>query len=493
MIGTPTTTLTELLTAEDDGAVIDFRCPETGILLWPHIRTVYLRMAMSDFLYGTPLDGSVSKGVPSTRAVATLGRSVLRNLHFAVTGQSEAQVCLLSTGIGNQVVRGKLLNRLSDHFALANAGATITVEDHFHWRWPFPRHNQRVILHAPLQAWNSIGSRLKVRECHMRQADQLIKLVSGRGERLIGWRPGKQREGQLVNLLAQKIAGMKQQLQSYEAMLRRIKPKLVLIIGGCYGPSATLIKAAREHGVITAEYQHGTISSGHDGYNFAPAIRDSAEYRGSLPEYFLSYGTWWNDRINAPVKMKAVGNPHRDFRLAHLAAASEPKNTILVLSDGTEFQIYLDLARQLVSEIHNKGLRVCIRPHPLERAGVAKKHGQLIDNTIRIDQNEDLYTSLQTAHVVVSELSTGLFEAAGIADKLFVWDTPKARFGFPVFPFESFNSAAELVGLIEKDSAGRLPASQIEGIWASGWKQNYDDFLQICGVRRDISEETSRV
>jgi hypothetical protein len=488
MTAAPSITLAQLLVTEDDAAILDFVCPKTGILLWPHIRTVYLRMAMSDFLYGTPLDGSVSKGVPATRALTTFGRSVLRNMLFSLGGHGRADVCLLSTGIGNQAVDGKLLNRLSDHFALAHPGETITVEDHFHWRWPFPRHNERVMLHAPIQAWNAIDAKLRVDDAHLRQAGRLIGVVVDRGTRLLGWRPGPQREHRLVTMLARKIAGMPRQLLSYQRLLHRIRPGVVLIVGGCYGPSATLIRAARDLGVVTAEYQHGTISAGHDGYNFAPTIRASRAYRESLPEHFLSYGTWWNDRINAPVRMRAVGNPHRDFRLDRLDGNHKPKRDLLILGDGTEFGLYLELARQLAPEAKRKDLRIVIRPHPLERASVVERYGNRIDDTIAVDENADLYASLITAHAVVSELSTGLFEAAGIADKLFMWDTPKARFGFPTFPFQSFACPDHLTSLIESDTAGRLPTSEVEAIWAGGWQRNYTDFLRSCGVFHDTPE-----
>ncbi|WP_147373788.1 hypothetical protein [Massilia cavernae] len=478
----PSITLAQLLAVEDVPDILDFRCAETGILLWPHVRTVFMRMAMSDLLYGTPLDGSVSKGVPPSRAIATFGRSVVRNALLGVTGQSRADVCMLSTGIGNQLVDGKLLNRLSDHFALAYPRQTITVEDHFHWHWPGPRHNRRMLMHAPLQARNALEARLRVRDRHVQQAARLIELVSARGARLLGWSPGAQREQVLISMLARKIAGMPQQLRSYEAMLNRIQPKVLLLIGACYGPSATLIRAARDQGVVTVEYQHGTIAPGHDGYNFGAALQTSADYRASLPEHFLSYGTWWNDRINAPVRMTEVGNPHRDFRLARMGTTDKAKNTILILADGTEFGIYVDLSRQLARQTGRDGLRVVIRPHPLERVVVAAQYGRCIDGTIHIDQNDDLYTSVLSAHVVVSELSTGLFEAAGIADKLFMWDTPKARFCFPVLPFESFRSAQELVGLLENEAVGRLPANQRDGMWASGWLDNYAQFLNTCGV-----------
>lgn len=484
MMATPQFTLAQLLETENDPALLGFTCTQTGILLWPHVRTVFIRMAMSDLLYGTPLDGSVSKGVPASRAFATMGRSLLHNAGMRLSGRVPAEICFLTSGIGNQALDGKLLNRLSDHFALARPEQSLTVEDHFHWRWPGPRQNRRVILHAPLQARNALASRAALRGAHRLQAARLVELVSARSSALLGWRPGPQREQVLADMLARKIAGMPGQLRSYQAMLARIKPTLLFMLGACYGPSATLIRAAREQGVITAEYQHGTIAPGHDGYNFGAALVASPAYRASLPDHFLSYGSWWNDRINAPVAMTAVGNPHRQYRLERLAgsAAVTAKDAILILADGTEFALYVALARQLARAAARQGLRVVIRPHPLERVIVAEKYGQSLDKDIAIDQNDDLYSSVLGAHAVVSELSTGLFEAAGVAEKLFMWDTPKARFCFPALPFESFRCAEELLGLLGNDRAGRLPQAVSEAMWAQPWQRNYADFLAARGL-----------
>jgi len=269
-------------------------------------------------------------------------------------------------------------------------------------------------------------------------------------------------------------------------MFDRIKPKVALILAGCYGSSSALITAAKRRGIVTAEYQHGVISAGHDGYNFAPVLVESPDFRATLPEHFLSFGTWWNGLINAPVAMTALGNPHRSFNIQRLIPhdqAHREKDQILILSDGFEFDIYLALARQLQPQARKLGMRVVIRPHPLERQSVVNQHGSAID-LIEIDSNESLYTSLLSARAVVSELSTGMFEAVGLADKLFVWDTPKSRFCFPKFPFRPFTSAHDLIEMLADEQVGRLPASQIDAIWAPDWQQRYGEFLRRCGVEQ---------
>jgi hypothetical protein len=475
-------TLQDLLVVEDDPSILDFRCAETGIPLWPLIRFVFLHMVMADLLNEASLiDGR--PGTITSRAIATMIRSISHNFWFRMTGQYRADVCLLTAGVGNQLIDGKWLNRLSDHFALACPTNTLTVEEDFEWAWAFPRHNERVVLLAPQQAYNAIAGRMLTRETHRDQAKRLIGVVCEQSRRFLNWSPGPQREEMVTQMLGRKVASMPRQYRAYEAMLSRIEPKILILGAGCYGgPLAPLIVAARRMGIVTAEYQHGAISAGHDAYNFAPTIRESPEYRETLPEHFLGYGDWWNDQINVPVTKTAVGNPYREARLAQTPRSSQPKEDILILSDYLEFPLYLDLAEQIASSSRKRGLRVVLRAHPQERGRVQAKYGDRIGE-VSLDKNEDLYASLSTAHVVISGVSTGLFEAAGLADKIFMWDTPKSRFTYPRHPFQPFSSASMFLDLLSEETAGRLPASELDAIWAPSWRDNYLGFLEGQGVR----------
>jgi hypothetical protein len=474
-------TLQDFLVAEDDPSILDFRCSVTGIPLWTQIRSEFMGLMLSDLFYASAFEGKAKGSVPKTRALTTLSRSMLNNLWFQSSGRCQADVCLVATAAGNQWLDGKWFNRLSDHFALACPTRTVAIESHFEWKWPLPRHNERVMYHAPQQAANSIAGRVLVREGHRRQARELLSLVLGRAKRSLGWSPDAAREQVLSERLSRKVAALPRQYRSYEALLQRIRPKVLIVEEACYGVTAALIAAARRLGIVTAEYQHGGISAGHYAYNFASTICASPEFREALPEHFLGYGEWWNDQISAPVAKIAMGNPHRDAKLAQMPREAQRKQDILILSDGVEFLLYLDLARQIASQFKSQDLRVVLRPHPLERSQILARHGKRIDE-ILLDDNDDLYTSLASAYVVISEVSTGLFDAAGLADRVFIWDTPKSRFAYDRHPFQRFSSAASLLDLLKDDEAGRVAMADVHAIWAPDWQKNYLDFLERQGV-----------
>src|SRR5207253_10960439 len=127
------------------------------------------------------------------------------------------------------------------------------IESNFDWRWPVPRHNERVIYHAPLQAANAIMGRVQLRDLHRRQAEGLLSVVFERAKRHLGWEPGADRKQALVDRLSRKIAVLPRQYGAYEALLTRIHPKVLIVEEGCYGVTASLMAAGRRMGIVTAE------------------------------------------------------------------------------------------------------------------------------------------------------------------------------------------------------------------------------------------------
>ena len=479
--------LQDILRLEDDEAVLGFRCPDTNVLLWPLIRIVVIRMVMSDLLYGTSLDGIGASPRLSRTSWSTMIRSVAHNVRSR--GNQAADVCVLSSAVGNQLVDGQWYNRLTDPFALACPATTITIEEPFEWRWQSPRLNPRVRFFAPRQAVGALLGRMLVTARHRSVAAELIDTVLARARVHVGWDCGDLRRRQLIEMLARKFASLPTQYGAYETMLDAIRPKLLLVTAGCYGPLSPLLAAANRRGIATAEYQHGAVSRGHDAYNVAGALASASSYREGLPAYFLGYGGWWNTQINVPVKKLAIGNPHREAQLAKLGRNDTRKSELLLLSDGIEFDLYLDLAESLTAAIASLGLEVVLRPHPLERTMVLDRYGDRC-GAVRLDYRQDLYASLETVHAVVSEVSTGLFEAVGVAEKVFVWDTPKARFAYPTHPFQSFSTVPMLVDLLRQDAPGRIAADDLESVWASGWQARYFAFLTgvdvQCGTHSSV-------
>lgn len=471
----------DLLSIEDDPSILEFRCADTDLLLWPHIRISLFRMIITDRLFLPTLSSGAYTSVRATTKLATMARSASWNLTRRT--QFQPQVCVVSNGIANQLADGKWFNRLVDHFAAASSVETLTLEDHFEWKWTFPRYNENVRFLAPLRAQQALIGRLGLRKKHYQQARGLIEIVRDRARRQLGWEMSGVRMNELVTDLARKIASMPEQYRACLKMLSRIRPRLLMIGSASYGGLySTLIAAARQLGIPTAEYQHGAVSAGHDGYNFAPIVAGSDHFRRVVPDFFLCYGGWWTGQMNLPSQAVRIGNPHRDSRLAS-ADNTDRRNRVLILSDGMEFNSYLELARSVVRPAKKRGLEVFIRPHQLERTRVKLQFGNDFGD-VRIDENPDVFTSLVQSEVVVSEISTGLFEAIGLANQICMWDTAKARFTYPNHPFQCFRTGEDLADLIE-NSRGASVKEDAAAFWEPNWQVNYRNFLATLGIGND--------
>ncbi len=461
-------TLSDILQVENDVSFLEFRCPETGVLLWPLIRMQFFRSIISDFFYETSMISSNDRNF--TRILST---SVKAIFHNAMNRRyAKGKILIIASGAGHILKKDCWFNRLSDYFAFVLRNETVVMEDHFKWNLPYPRYNQKVIYSTPILLLNALSGRVMVKSHHFEISKKIINFAEKRANDLLNWEIDNKRFTFLQEYLARIIAAIPVTRKNYEQLLLRTGAKLVIKEEGCYGHSSVFNSTARKLGVVTAEYQHGGISSGHDAYNLAPLIVKSETYRHTLPDYFLGYGQWWNDQINVPVTKLAIGNPHRSEKIAKLHKTACSKRDILILGDGFETEMYLGFATELSRIIGDK-LRVVFRPHPIERAKIQYESG----NGIHIDMNTDIFDSFKTARIVVSEASTGLFEAIGIVERIFIRITGKARFYFPKHPFETFVDVDDLSEKVKDPSIGIITPEDITQIWAPDWRGNYLKFI----------------
>lgn len=472
-------TLSEILQLEDSEDVLKFKCPDTGIPLWSTIRVPFLRLIIGDLFYGVPIEGGGSGGFVSKYLhVAAIARAFAHNALYLGGLKPRYPIMVMASGARLIKREGLHFNPLSDYFVQASPDRTLAVEDLFGAQWPFPRHQKTVLLHAPFRVQGVLRGRTRLGGFR-NPACQLVELVSQRAKNIFGWDVGEARREWLKQICTNGAASILPRYQKYQSIFKIAGARLLIKEGACYGGAhnAAAVLAARHLGMVIAEYQHGAVSLGHDAYNYSPTVSNDVEYRKILPDYFLTYGSWWGEQINAPVKKIAVGNPHRTETLDFSSPVRSLGRQILILGDGIETLIYLELCERLAAALGNAA-EVIFRPHPLERVKVWAKHPDGFVGDVRIDANPDIYNSFREAGSVVSEVSTGLFEAIGLVPKVFIWDTPKARFAFPVHPFQGFSDANELARLVVDDSAGQVSTQQIESIWAPNWKRNYLDFIE---------------
>jgi hypothetical protein len=441
------------------------------------VRNQFFRLVMSDLLYATQPLLSTTDRLPRARIAGAALRSVAHNL---AQPPQRAQVLIRATGVGLIERDGRSFNRYTDYFAGAASGGAWSFEDLASWEWPtLPRSGGVSYTTAAFTAIR-LRTQFGVSAAQRALAQETVALAVSRAERLLNWTPGNGRRAWLEQHTARRLAALPLQRTTMLGWLHRVQPALFLVEEGCYGQMAAFNAAAREQGVLVAEFQHGSVTVGHDVYNVAPALVASASYRRGLPDVFLGYGNWWNEQFNLPLDKRVIGNPHREAILQNVTARTDGPRRVLILGDGRELQAHLDLCRALVARLQ-AGWEVLFRPHPEERRAVLAMDNAAFAG-FGLDCESDIYTSLAQSEAVVAELSTGLFEGVGLARRIFVWDTPKSRFNLPNHPFARFSDASALATALQAPQEGDLSPEQRESIWASDWRMRFGEFLAACGA-----------
>ena len=432
--------LQDLLEIENDVGFLELMCPTTGVLAWPAIRNDAFRSVMMDVLY----ESKILVNLGHSPSLVRIGTGVTRSLlHNATRRPRQSSVLFYSTGAGLIPKNGRLFNRHIDYFADCLPGDSWSIEALFGDTWPrLPRTNDRVSFSAPHRFALAIGSRIACRPIHRNVARRLVDLFARRGREMFGWQLDTAQHNRLVEKCARRIAVYPITREFAARWIERIRPKLAVVEEGCYGHMAVFNATARDLGVTVAEFAHGLVTKGHDVYNVAPLLAASTAYRRTQPNCFLGHGEWGNKQFNAPVERVAVGSPHRAACLEKVEPFPGVRNNVLVIGDGIDTEMTLKFCEEL-SQLVAPTRRVVFRPHPLER-----DHHQIAncdqDASYSIDLNPDVYASLRESYAVVAEQSTVLFEAVGIAERIFVWKTAKSQFGLPSHPFAFFTDAKEL-------------------------------------------------
>jgi hypothetical protein len=471
--------LTDLLQIENTDELISVRCFRTGIPIWTSIRNTFFRQIISDHFYKkNEWGGAEGSTVSSKFSRITLASRALQHNLFNNTFR-ESQILISASGSKFKSKNGLLFNCLADYFVAAVEDKTILIEEPPESFWPFPRYINKVILKTPYDLYGATSGRMREWQ-YIKSAQLVVDIVSSRAERLLGYSMNSTRKLQFNSLCARRSASFYPRYTYYQKLFKQYKTRLFIKEEAFYGgaDSAAAILAAKNMGVITAEFQHGLISRGHDAYNFAPAIVESKEFKKIFPEHFLMYGSWWGNQFNAPTARHVIGNPHRSETLFNRNIVN---NNILVLGDGVDTEHYLRFCKNLSTCLRGR-FSVIFRPHPIERR---KFSSDLIDSefeNVLIDKNIDMYQSFMDSKFVISEASTGLFEALGIVENIFVWTTPKSKFYFPDHPFREFNTVPEVASLILSNSFQEKTPSGVEKIWASNWLNNYMNFINYAGV-----------
>jgi hypothetical protein len=469
--------LAELLAIEDDKRLCEIRCKVTNIPLWSLIRISYLRMVLADILYDSKDFSPIASRHDYLGHAKKYLASIRRNDLIGRGNGAKPSILIHTTGLGNYLDNGLIKDRLVGYFYETHRNNTQILQDDsvFDLRGNFYADGLDFSIHRSVHL--KILSRLVVRDVHRNTARDLINLVTENSRKLLGFNLSADLIDRVLMVFSRQIAVLPFAVDYYSNWLARQRYKLFIKEEACYGGnSVPIVYSGKMNSILVAEFQHGMISKGHDAYNISNTLINCAAYKRTLPDVLLTYGDWWASQTNLPIEKVAIGNPHYSERVRNFSIKKESRERILILGDGMDTDLYLNLANSIQEIVRRDGVSVAFRPHPLERSKIKSK---MLPKHVELDQNQDIYSSFMSAGIVISEISTGLFEAFGLVGEVFLWETQKSRFAFPDLPFQSFSTVAEFEVLFarRRDNIAACNNLSREKLWASNWRDNYTQFI----------------
>jgi hypothetical protein len=462
--------LQEILEIENDEKILSFYYNSTDLLMWPTVRTIVLRSLIDQLVFKKTLCAQpISNDFSLLKRIKCGVGSFLSNIPFLY---KSPEIVFLNSGITN-ILRGqKYYNRVTDDFAGAFEAESLLLENHHNWHNMKPRTNKSVMSQAAF--WLLCSGFSKFKKEDTSSIDSFVGYLQDRIETLFAIDLNHHQIEKIRKTLSWTTRTIKFELFLYKSFFKWFKPKVVFFEDGCYGGYGHLIRMCKQLGIKTAELQHGLISKGHDAYNFSLNIKESKVYKEYLPDYFLGYGQWWLEQINADVEKVIIGNPHYENAMkSGRSSKIKSHEQILILSNRAEFDQYITLSIDLQQALGDE-YEIFVRPHPSEKGRVVNKVATGDYQGINIDLLDNLYESFANTDIVVAAVTTALFEAIGQVDEIYVLKNNLSDFYTPNSPFEKVDSIKEIKVKLRSPQKNNFKK---QDFWADDPVENYKKFM----------------
>lgn len=458
-----------LLEIENNEEILNFR-DSMDNPVWMFMRRPILYNIMQSKLLGA--DVLYSSRRNGADAFKYLLRSSLHNCIYYLFNSSDRPV-MFYTGSRGEWLGGKFLNQYVDDIFLEYPEMSITIEHPpSNWNWIGKRINKDVIYNALNLSVSSCITRPNSLDRDSTAA--LLKFVVLRLQEIYGINLSRHEKDGLYKLTLRELCSMNAHAKWIRKVIKKYKSKLAVFIGNSYAKNYPVINALKQDGIITADLQHGFITKSNITYNYAEEIRTHADLKRGVPDIFLSYGEWWSEQTNIPFKKRyIIGNPYRDRKVARFLEGSSRSKIVLAgcANNTTE---YLKMADYLSSS--NLPYEIVFRPHPTERTTIFNL-GVIKKCKFQIDMESDLYKLFEETEIIISEVSTVLFESIGLVPRHLVWRTDFSMYNMPDCPFDTFEGKEDILNKINAKGTDNCSVTA-EKFWAANWKENLDSFLR---------------
>ena len=272
----------------------------------------------------------------------------------------------------------------------------------------------------------------------------------------------------------------KQMINIFEIYLQKVNPKVVIVCCASYPDilRTSMILACKNKKVVTAELQHGVVSTYHENYHYGNNIINNKECSKILPDYFLTFGEYWNREVRIPSKCNVVGYAKT------VIVDKVPSDNNILFCAGANFDAYMEFLNGLMPELHSE-TKIYFRLHPIfstkEQRNRFKKFLKY-PNFFTADE-KDLSFYMKDCRYVIVDGSTVCYEALFMGRIVFAFESDASiQVGISKLPFVYlFNNSDNFIKLWNKRD--KMKSEYHSEFFDINYKENYIKFLRKCGVK----------
>jgi len=456
--------MVNLLSIENDKKILNYR-DEEGTPIW-----LYMRYHIFSYLvHVITSEGGIIEGARhyNYKSIICLLKSANWNFRQRVFDKSKHDLAFYTVYRGIQGENGFINQYIYDFAKLIKDDCFVIMHSPLDWKIKEMDAEYSMIYDMPNYV---ITSFLKSSKYDINQTVALMHYVLIKVHKCITIDISDAMAKKIINKTLIDLSRLEQHSKWFSNALVRNKSKLLVFVGGTDSRHYKLYKRLRKVGIRIADLQHGCFTSSNYSYNYGEELLKADDIQIAIPDYLLSFGAWWETQTNIPYKkIFEVGYPFRERYLC--SNARKTNEIILVIGSRRITEQYIMLCEN-IKKIFPKR-RIIFRPHPSERVETERITAKMKLHC-EIDFTSDLYKTLCHTEIIISELSTVLFEAVNIVNKILVWRTEYSEYVMPECPFSYFRDMDELKGLIE----GETKPVKTDSIWLSDWKSGFRKFYK---------------
>lgn len=464
--------LEKLLDIEKNEKILEYRFGFDDFLMWPLVRWQILSKAVNNY------EETPKKQTIKIRDLLKYSFNVILKYPYLV---KDKEIVSFGTSLSNILIDKKYFNRIHDYYNFIFPEDTIFFELPYNFTYKKPRAFKNTYYHDYIRIMPVIKSKFvkNIDSESLNEINAFIDFLKNN----FAIRFDDSFYETIKNCLIKEEKRIKYRKKYFLRLIDKIQPKVLFLNCAHYGGESYIIKWAKERGIITAEFQHGVVSKTHPAYNYGEVILNSEEYKKYTPDYFLTYGEYWNNQINIPGKAYVVGNPHFHESIKRYKDIEEEKGIILIVSQWTLTEEFVEIAKFLANNLKDK--KIVFKMHPGEMKNYRLIKSLESFQNIEVKKDGDIYELIAKSESIIACYSTTVFEALAFNKNIYLLDNEFSENYIPEEIGLRFKNNHELLNLI-KNNAKNEKNPDIEYYFNSSWKENYAEFVEKIVYKKSV-------